>query len=72
MIVQFYHGPPNKVNIITVEQQKKPVAQYYYSEQEWNRLGCGPLPKERKRENFIDAHAKGNPKVDNNIVKGYN
>jgi hypothetical protein len=22
-------------------------AQYYYSEAEWNRLGCGPLPEER-------------------------
>jgi hypothetical protein len=21
--------------------------QYYYSEAEWDRLGCGPLPKER-------------------------
>jgi hypothetical protein len=21
--------------------------QYYYSEAEWNRLGCGPLPEER-------------------------
>lgn len=20
---------------------------YYYSESEWDRLGCGPLPKER-------------------------
>lgn len=22
-------------------------AQYYYSEAEWDRLGCGPLPEER-------------------------
>ena len=21
--------------------------QYYYSESEWNRLGCGPIPPER-------------------------
>ena len=21
---------------------------YYYNESEWNRLGCGPLPEERK------------------------
>ena len=21
--------------------------QYYYSESEWNRLGCGPMPPER-------------------------
>ena len=24
--------------------------QYYYSESEWNRLGCGPLPPERNIE----------------------
>ena len=59
------------LNNIIVEQQKKPVDQYYYSEQEWARLGCGELPKERDRS-FLDAHAKGNPKVDNNVVKGYN
>jgi hypothetical protein len=23
------------------------IPQYYYSEAEWNRLGCGPLPPER-------------------------
>ncbi len=22
---------------------------YFYSESEWDRLGCGPLPKERDR-----------------------
>jgi hypothetical protein len=55
-----------------VEQQKKPVAQYYYFEQEWARLGCGELPKERDHNRFIEAHAQGNPKVDNNVVKGYN
>lgn len=57
---------------LTVEQQKKPVVQYYYSEAEWTRLGCGPLPDERNRSKLLDAHAKGNPKVDNNVVKGYN
>ena len=55
-----------------MEQNKKPVAQYYYSDQEWDRLGCGPLPEERKRENFQDSHARGNPKVDGKAVKGYN
>ena len=55
-----------------MEQNKKPVEQYYYSEKEWDRLGCGPLPEERKRESFQDSHAKGNPKIDNNIIKGYN
>ena len=57
-----------------VEQQKKPVAQYYYSEKEWERLGCGPLPAERDhtKQSHQDVHAKGNPKVDNNVVRGYN
>jgi hypothetical protein len=60
-----------------MEQNKKPVAQYYYSEKEWNRLGCGPLPKERDREQQQkDAHqrvvAKGNPLVDGKNIKGYN
>ena len=56
---------------------KKPVASYYYSEQEWDRLGCGPLPPERDKEqqrkqSHQDAAAKGNPKIDNNVVRGYN
>ena len=55
-----------------MEQNKKPVEQYYYSEDEWTRLGCGPLPEERRRDIFIDAHAKGNPKIDGKNVKGYN
>ena len=54
------------------QNEKESVKQYFYSDKEWNRLGCGPLPKERKRENFIDAHAKGNPKIDGKAVKGYN
>jgi hypothetical protein len=24
-----------------------PVNKYFYSESEWNRLGCGPLPESR-------------------------
>ena len=55
-----------------MEQNKKPVAQYYYSEREWDRLGCGQLPEERKREQFLDACAKGNPKIDGKTVRGYN
>jgi hypothetical protein len=55
-----------------MEQNKKPVQQYYYSDQEWDRLGCGPLPEERDRSNIIDAHANGNPKIDGKAVKGYN
>jgi len=55
-----------------MEQNKKPVDQYYYSDREWTRLGCGPLPEERDRANFLNMHAKGNPKVDGKHVKGYN
>ena len=55
-----------------MEQKTNPVAQYYYSEKEWDRLGCGKLPEERKRENFLEACAKGNPKIDGKAVKGYN
>ena len=55
-----------------MEQNKQPVQQYYYSEEEWSRLGCGPLPEERKKDNFLEAHAKGNPKIDGKAVKGYN
>jgi hypothetical protein len=25
----------------------KPVKEYFYSESEWDRLGCGPLPANR-------------------------
>jgi len=58
-------------------EKKRPVDNYYYSEKEWDRLGCGPLPTERDREQQRkNAHqravAKGNPKIDNNVVKGYN
>ena len=60
-----------------MEQKKNPVEGYYYSEHEWDRLGCGPLPPERNKEQQrIESHqnaaARGNPKIDNNVVKGYN
>ena len=55
-----------------MEQNKKPVDKFFYSEKEWDRLGCGPLPEKRKRENYLEAHAKGNPKIDGKAVKGYN
>ena len=56
-----------------MEQNKEPVKQYYYSEREWDRLGCGPLPTERDRSHRIqDAHAKGNPEIDGKAIKGYN
>jgi hypothetical protein len=63
---------PTRYKYSTMEQNKQPVEQYYYSEDEWARLGCGPLPEKRKRENFQQAHAKGNPVIDGKAVKGYN
>jgi hypothetical protein len=57
-----------------VEQQKKsPVDQYYYSEDEWARLGCGPLPPERDRVRQLqNVAARGNPLSDGKNIKGYN
>jgi hypothetical protein len=55
-----------------MKQNKQPVEQYYYSEKEWDRLGCGPLPEERDRARFEAVHAKGNPLVDGKNIKGYN
>jgi len=58
-----------------MEQNTKPVASYYYSKREWDRLGCGPLPPERDRDRIQahqDAVAQGNPKTDGKVVKGYN
>jgi len=56
-----------------MEQRKQPVEQYYYSEEEWSRLGCGPLPAERDRARLLqEVHAKGNSKVDEKLVQSYN
>ena len=56
-----------------MEQVKKPVEQFYYSKEEWDRLGCGPLPAERDRANQLqNVVARGNPVIDGKNVKGYN
>ena len=56
-----------------MEQNRQPVEQYYYSKEEWNRLGCGPLPAERDRyRQMVDIIARNNPEVDGNHIKGYN
>ena len=58
-----------------MEQNKKPVDKFYYSEKEWDRLGCGPLPKERERDRAKQHQhvaSKGNPPIDGKTVKGYN
>ena len=59
---------------MTVEHKKKPpVEHYYYSENEWSRLGCGPLPPERVRGHQLEnVAARGNPVIDGKHIKGYN
>lgn len=54
-----------------MDQYKKSVEKLYYSEQEWARLACGPLPTERNKQHG-EVCAKGNPKIDGKVVKGYN
>ena len=56
-----------------MEQNKQPVAQYYYSEEEWSRLGCGPLPKERDLAKQKEAViARASPWTDGKTIKGSN
>ena len=56
-----------------MEQRKQPVQQYYYSEEEWSRLGCGPLPAERDRARLNEKiMARANPWTDGKIIKGSN
>ena len=43
-----------------MEQTKKPVEQFYYSEEEWARLGCGPLPEARDRAKLNNELATDN------------
>lgn len=55
------------------QNKKNPVPGYFYSAEEWNRLGCGPLPPERDRAHQLEqVHSRGNPKIDGNAVRGYN
>ena len=52
-----------------MEQNKQPVKQFYYSEKEWSRLGCGPLPAERDTKFYgvIDDNVPvDNSKIDKN------
>ena len=56
-----------------MEQTKQPVKQYFYSDKEWDRLGCGPLPAERDRARQAEeVIARANPWQDKNIIKGSN
>lgn len=59
--------------MIVEQQKKRPVEQFFYSKEEWDRLGCGPLPPERDRsQQHQTVHSRGNPKIDGKNVKGYN
>ena len=70
-MVQIHQGPP-RINTF-MEQNKKPIQEYYYSENEWDRLGCGPLPAERnKLKQLEDIISRGNPIQDGKNIKGYN
>jgi hypothetical protein len=56
-----------------MEQNKKPVQQYYYSDKEWARLGCGPLPKDREQGHLTqEVMARANPWQDGKFIKGSN
>jgi hypothetical protein len=44
-----------------MEQQKQPVSKYYYSEKEWDRLGCGPLPAERNIAIKLNENKSNSP-----------
>ena len=58
---------------IFMEQNNKPVDKFFYSEDEWSRLGCGPLPPERDRNcRLLNMSKKGNAKIDGKNIKGYN
>jgi hypothetical protein len=56
-----------------MEQNKKPVDKFFYSEKEWDRLGCGPLPKERNlSQQKADIIARASPWTDGKTIKGSN
>lgn len=56
-----------------MEQKKTPVKQFYYSDREWDRLGCGPLPAERDRARQAEeVMARANPWTDGKVIKGSN
>ena len=65
--------PTRQGKYFTMEQNKQPVKQFYYSDKEWDRLGCGPLPAERDRARQTEqVIARLNPWQDKNIIKGSN
>jgi len=46
-----------------------PVDSYYYSESEWDRLGCGPLPDARNR-NLQQSFSDGPVMVSTGVDSG--
>ena len=56
-----------------MEQKKTPVKQFYYSDREWDRLGCGPLPEQRSiAKQKEEVMARANPWTDGKVIKGSN
>jgi len=53
-----------------MDQKKQPVPIYYYSEAEWDRLGCGPLPPERNLD--LQYAVENSIKDPRDAGKGYN
>lgn len=53
---------------------QNPIPEYYYSESEWNRLGCGPLPPERninlQQIRLYAELERQKPADDDNVIKG--
>ena len=45
-----------------MDNKKIPVPEFFYSQGEWDRLGCGPLPSERRyelrRDNLVEDSTK--------------
>ena len=54
--------------MIVKQQTKTPVERYYYSEDEWNRLG----PERDRAQQLQNVAARGNPATDGKNINGYN
>lgn len=55
-----------------MKQITVPEEQQQYSSERWDSITGVVFSEKQKREKFINAVAKGNPPIDNNVVKGYN
>jgi len=48
-----------------MEKSTNPVKIFYYSEKEWDRLGCGALPPERDLSRMITENQSNTPNTPN-------